>query len=72
MASGNTPSEQNGVCAICSGVSKNKSLAVDHNHVTGIVRGLLCDRCNRGLGNFQDSPKYFRRALEYLGTYGDR
>lgn len=43
--------EQGGVCKICGGLpSKGKSLHVDHNHETGVVRGLLCQRCNIGLG----------------------
>ena len=68
--------EQKGCCKVCS-IHQSKlkrPLAVDHNHNTGEVRGLLCDRCNRALGLFGDSPFLLESALEYLkeeGHYGD-
>ena len=52
-------------CAICGGCGK-RPLAVDHDHATGIIRGLLCDSCNIGLGNFQDSPNLLNLAIQYL------
>jgi hypothetical protein len=55
-------SKQGGCCTICD---RKVVLHVDHNHVTGKVRGLLCGKCNRALGLFQDSPKLLRRALAY-------
>ena len=59
---------QKGCCAICnqSETSKNKSLAVDHDHKTGKVRGLLCSRCNIGIGNFKDNSDYLINAIGYL------
>src|SRR6476469_6189244 len=45
---------QNGVCAICKGVH-GRRLAVDHNHETGKVRGLLCGSCNAALFLLEDS-----------------
>ena len=58
---------QGEVCAICKQECKTKkSLSVDHNHKTGKVRGLLCNRCNRALGMFQDSKILLIRAAEYL------
>jgi Recombination endonuclease VII len=39
---------------------------VDHNHETNRVRGILCDRCNRGLGYFKDNPDWLRRAADYV------
>lgn len=60
-------SKQNGVCAICFEECKTrKSLSVDHNHVTGKVRGLLCNRCNRAIGMFNDDPAILERAKKYI------
>lgn len=63
---------QNYVCAICSLHYSNfkKSLAVDHDHHTGKIRGLLCSKCNTGIGNLKDDPKLLKKALEYLLKYG--
>ncbi len=60
--------EQNRGCAICFAPtgSNNKRLAVDHNHETGEVRGLLCDDCNIGLGKFKDNPNLLATAINYL------
>lgn len=56
---------QNGVCRICKlPCSTGKRLAVDHDHVTRKVRGLLCRRCNRGLGHFP-TVELLRSALAY-------
>ena len=58
---------QNGVCAICHRQpNPNKSLAVDHDHETGVVRGLLCDNCNLMLGLSKDSPLILEAAIRYL------
>ena len=58
--------EQDGVCAIC-GTKGKKELSVDHDHETGMVRGLLCSGgCNPGLGYFKDNPELLRAAAEYL------
>lgn len=57
-------------CAICkrkdSGVRGKKNLAVDHDHETGRIRGLLCNSCNNGLGRFKDNPEFLRCAARYL------
>lgn len=58
--------EQSGLCAICSLPPGETALAVDHDHETGAVRGLLCSRCNMALGGFRDSPEILTAALEYL------
>lgn len=56
--------DQKGVCAICKSANK---LAVDHDHKTGLVRGLLCYSCNSGIGQFRDNPTYLEAAIRYLG-----
>ena len=57
---------QNGGCKICGGKDKSFRLAVDHCHGTGKIRGLLCSKCNRGIGCFKDSTDLLRKAIEYL------
>ncbi len=62
--------EQKWHCPIC-GVELNKeetatSPRIDHNHETGQVRGILCMKCNSGLGMFKDSPLLLMRAAAYL------
>jgi len=60
-------SKQNGVCAICLEECKTrKSLSVDHNHSTGKVRGLLCNRCNRAIGMLNDNTDTIERAKKYI------
>ena len=64
--------EQNGVCAICGEPETKKlkgkvrHLSVDHCHKTNIVRGLLCDKCNNGLGRFEDNIDVMASAISYL------
>lgn len=65
---------QHGACAICgySDTSDPKFFPmVDHCHVTGRVRGLLCSNCNHALGKFKDSPERLRKAAEYLERQGE-
>lgn len=62
---------QDGTCAICDETcSRYANLPVDHNHATGRLRGLLCDRCNRVLGLSGDDPDLFLAAIAYLTDGG--
>jgi len=58
--------KQNFVCWICKNTDKRKRLAVDHDHVTGRIRGLLCSKCNSGIAMFRDSVFLLKKAIEYL------
>ena len=58
---------QGGLCAICRQEPQgNKSLCVDHDHVTGSVRALLCIPCNLAIGNMDDDPTRLETAAQYL------
>ena len=69
---------QRGLCAICARSNKRRlnakdiRLAVDHDHKTTLVRGLLCDFCNAGLGLFKDDPNSLRQAATYLEDHAQR
>jgi hypothetical protein len=66
--------EQGGVCAICAqperapdkASGKTKDLAIDHDHVTGAIRALLCSNCNRALGLFNDDIALLAKAQSYV------
>lgn len=59
----------NWCCAICRQNVLKETLAIDHDHKTGKVRGLLCRSCNHGLGNFKDNPKLLERASGYISLF---
>lgn len=66
---------QAGKCAICGSTGKGKGqafrpLCIDHDHQTGTVRGLLCDKCNLGIGNFNDDTSRLQSAVAYLIAKG--
>ena len=52
-----------GLCAICY---SDSAVGIDHDHVTGDIRGALCSDCNAGIGLLHDDPEIVRSALEYL------
>jgi len=56
---------QNGVCASCGTPPAGRKLAVDHDHETGVIRGLLCQPCNTALGLLQESPDRVASLLAY-------
>lgn len=60
--------KQNDSCAICGKESSEskRRLAVDHNHKTGKIRGLLCKDCNIALGLFKDDIKLLEKSISYL------
>ena len=59
---------QSSLCLICRRPVDARTAHVDHDHVTGNVRGILCFRCNAGMGQFADSPEVLARAARYLLT----
>jgi hypothetical protein len=79
MRYGTTPEEyeameraQDGVCAICYRPNPGRRMAVDHDHRTGRVRGLLCDPCNLGIGKLGDNSDRLRAAAMYLDRYAEK
>jgi hypothetical protein len=64
---------QGGRCAICGDMAPagRRRFSVDHDHRTGRRRGLLCDRCNLGVGLFLDDPEILAAAAAYLNEQVD-
>jgi hypothetical protein len=59
--------EQGGLCGLCERPNvAGRALAIDHDHTTGVVRGLLCNRCNMALGQLRDDPDLLERAAAYV------
>lgn len=71
-------SAQAGVCAICKmpetakWKTRVRQLAVDHDHSTGQIRGLLCAACNAGIGNLRNDPTLLKAAAAYLEIQVER
>lgn len=66
---------QGGRCAICSATEaggKSGRWHVDHDHLTGSVRGILCHSCNVSIGHFKDDPMLLLAAAEYLIRHQER
>lgn len=69
--------EQGGVCAICGGgeiavqpqTGVTRNLAVDHCHITGNIRGLLCMKCNTIVGHVEREPELVDNIIDYLNRY---
>ncbi|GAB2695958.1 endonuclease VII domain-containing protein [Kitasatospora kifunensis] len=72
--------DQNGRCEICGiemhlmderikGGTTRTGICVDHCHKTGVVRGLICSGCNKGLGYFKDDPARLKAAAGYIAKY---
>jgi len=61
--------EQDGVCGICGLPQIMRRLAVDHDHKTGKIRGLLCSGCNTSIGRLQDNPERLVKMMQYLQKY---
>jgi hypothetical protein len=61
--------KQNGVCYICNKEHLRRPLNVDHCHVTGKIRKLLCDKCNMTLGLINDSIELLDKFKQYLKDY---
>jgi len=59
--------DQNGECAICG--KSPKVLRVDHDHVTGKIRKLLCNNCNISIGHAKESPEILRKMIKYLEEF---
>jgi hypothetical protein len=59
--------DHDGKCAICDG--DDEELCVDHCHATGTIRGLLCQKCNAGLGMFGDKTQFLLSAIKYLEKF---
>jgi hypothetical protein len=64
---------QGGRCAICATIDPGSHWCTDHCHQDGKIRGILCHKCNLGIGHLNDDPTIIRNALAYLegatGTY---
>lgn len=64
--------QQGGVCACCGNdptahfKTGRPTLVVDHDHETGVIRGLLCSPCNRAIGHLGDSVEGLQAAIDYL------
>jgi hypothetical protein len=55
--------QQGGLCAVCG---RREAKQVDHDHETGVVRGIVCLLCNAAMGAFHDDPNLIRRAIAYV------
>ena len=61
--------EQGGGCAICGRLPSSRNLHIDHDHESGVVRGLLCFACNVAIGHLRDDPMIAIKLIDYLERY---
>jgi|TARA_R110000868_G_scaffold345734_2_gene606849 hypothetical protein len=61
--------EQNGSCFICFSLPTRRRLSVDHNHTTGQVRRLLCDKCNLAIGLLEEDQERLEKVRRYLENF---
>lgn len=64
--------KQDGKCAICFIKPKNIRLYIDHHHPTDTFRGLLCRKCNLGIGHFEDDYILMVKAAKYVRDHNDK
>lgn len=67
-------STQDGRCAICTKELQKASrdTCIDHDHLTGVIRGVLCRKCNTGLGQFCDDLLVLKKAVTYLEQWSQK
>lgn len=53
-------------CCICKSDFRETKACLDHNHTTGVIRGILCGHCNSGIGFFRENPDFLNSAIDYL------
>lgn len=64
---------QKGLCMLCNRPSlNNRRLDIDHNHVTGVVRGLICNKCNLALGLVNENIPTLKKMVRYLNADSKR
>ena len=59
----------NGVCPICTKIILREKWHIDHSHITGKFRNILCPRCNRMIGMADESSNTLQQAIQYLENY---
>jgi hypothetical protein len=65
--------KQDSKCGICGiSIEMGSKTHLDHDHVTGQVRGFLCQKCNHGIGLFNDSTKTLKSAIMYLNKHAKK
>ena len=69
---GLTASEQENILNVCQICGSEDALHYDHDHETGLFRGVLCRNHNLGLGMFGDDPELLLRAVDYLRQHAER